>query len=264
MQTKTTQSRKKVAIVTGSATGVGAATAIELSQLGWNVVINYSRSRNEAEETANHCREAGAQVMVIRADVSDDSECRAMVTSTVKQWGRIDALVNNAGTTKFCHLSDLDGLTHEDFLHLYSVNVVGAFQMARAVAPHLRSVKGCIVNTASIAGLTGMGSSIAYAASKGAMVTMTLSLAHALSPDIRVNAVCPGFIQGRWTKGFLGDRYDQVRQEVEESATLQITATPSDIAESLVYLITKAKIITGEIMIVDGGSTLKQVTLGRR
>ena len=255
---------RQVAIVTGSATGVGSETALQLSELGWNVVINYTKSGAEAEATSQRCMAAGADVLMVQADVADDASCCKMVADTVDRWGRIDALINNAGTTKFCSYDDLDGIEKKDFLNIYSVNVVGAYQMARSSAGFLKAAKGVVINNASIAGLTGLGSSIAYAASKGAMVTLTLSLAHALGPDVRVNAVCPGFIQGRWTKGYLGNRYDEVLANFEKASTLQRTATPSDVAEAIVYLATKAKLITGEVMIVDGGSTLKQVTLGRQ
>ncbi|NND06963.1 MAG: SDR family oxidoreductase [Saprospiraceae bacterium] len=256
---------KKLAIITGSSTGVGSATAMQLASTGhWNVVINYANSANEAEATMTSCQALGAEVLCIQADVSEDLQCRDLVKQSIAKFGRIDALINNAGTTKFCEFSDLEGLDKSDFLNLYSVNVVGAYQMARAACPHLRTAGGAIVNIASIAALTGLGSSIAYAASKGAMVTLTLSMAHAFAPEVRVNAVCPGFIQGRWTKGFLGDRYEEMKAGIEKSAALKVTATNEDIAESIVYLATQAKIMTGEIMIVDGGATLKQVTMGRR
>ncbi len=254
----------KVAVITGSATGVGAATAEKLSALGWHVVINYSKSEAEAKQTFARCEKLGPGALLVQGDVSDDTACQRMVQVCLDRWGRLDALVNNAGTTKFCAFDDLDGLDMEDFQHLYAVNVVGAYQMTRAAAGALKSANGVIVNNASIAALTGVGSSIAYAASKGALVTMTLSLAQALAPQIRVNCVCPGFIQGRWTKGFLGDRYHQVKTTIEQSAALQKTATPADVAENIVFFVTSANLVTGQILIVDGGSTLKQVTLGRK
>ena len=256
---------KKLAVITGSSTGVGSATAIQLASTGhWNVVINYAHNAKDAEATMTACLALGAEVLCVQADVSEDIQCRELVQQSVARFGRIDALVNNAGTTKFCEFSDLEGLNKSDFQNLYSVNVVGAYQMARAAHPYLRAARGAIVNTASIAALTGLGSSIAYAASKGAMVTLTLSLAHTFAPEVRVNAVCPGFIQGRWTKGFLGDRYEDMKASIEKSAALQVTATNEDVAESIVYLASQAKVVTGEIMIVDGGATLNQVTMGRR
>ena len=169
--------------------------------------------------------------------------------------------MNNAGTTKFCQYSDLEGLTKADFLNLYEINVVGAYQMTRAAVPHLKaSLDGVIVNTSSVSAISGVGSSIAYAASKGALSTMTLSLAHALAPRVRVNAVCPGFIQGRWTQEFLGDKYEAVKEVIERGTLLRQTALPEDIADSIVFLIEKAKMMTGQILTVDGGKIINQST----
>jgi 3-oxoacyl-[acyl-carrier protein] reductase len=257
-----TLNMKPCAIVTGSATGVGAATALMLAKAGWNVVINYSKSKAEAEETTGFCREAGADTLLLQGDVSDDSVCRQLVAGAVDRWGRLDALINNAGTTRFCPLSELEGLTADDFLYLYRVNVLSAFQMARAAAPHLKKQKGSIVNVSSISALNGMGSSIAYTCSKGAMVTLTLSLAHALAPEVRVNAICPGFIQGRWTRGFLGEKYELVNENFARASTLQVTAKPEDIAEGIVYFVTGAKLSTGEIRTIDGGFSHKVTSLG--
>jgi 3-oxoacyl-[acyl-carrier protein] reductase len=262
---KMSASSNRVAIVTGSATGVGAATSILLVQRGWNVVINYSRSEKEARETVDQCVALGGGALLCRADVSDDEACRRMVDMTLDKWGRLDALVNNAGTTRFCDYSDLDGLTEQDFVDLYRVNVIGAYQMTRAAAPHLKlSDDGAIVITSSIAALTGIGSSMAYAASKGALNTLTLSLAQALGPKIRVNAVCPGFIQGRWTKNFLGENYEAVNRQFEQGSALKKTAVPEDVAKCIVHLVCDAQLVTGEITIIDGGSTLGQVTMNRR
>lgn len=258
------ETEKKVAIVTGSATGVGAAVCMQLAELGWNVVVNYAKSVKEALDTVKKCNELGSDTLLCKGDVSDDRDCVFIVKETVQKWGRIDALVNNAGTTKFCDFSDLDGLDDKDFIRMYKVNVVGAYQMTRAAASYLKKAGGSVVNTSSIAGLTGMGSSIAYCASKGAMNTLTLSLAQALGPEVRVNAVCPGFIETRWTRDFLGERYEEVRQRSEDASALKLTSKPEDTAEAIVYFVTGAKVTTGQIMIVDGGSTLGQVTLGRK
>lgn len=253
------ENQRKVALVTGSATGVGAATCLQLAENGWNVVINYSKSAEEAEKTAEDCRKLGAEVLVCQANVAQDEDCRAMVAQTVEKWGRIDALVNNAGTTQFCSYADLEGLTKEDFLSLYEVNVIGAYQVTRAAVPHLKeATDGAIVNTSSISAISGVGSSIAYASSKGALSTMTLSLAHALAPDIRVNAVCPGFIQGRWTKHFLGEQYDAVNDIISKASLLGRTTVPEDIANSIVFLIEKAGMMTGQILTVDGGKLVNE------
>jgi 3-oxoacyl-[acyl-carrier protein] reductase len=256
----------KAAIVTGSATGIGAATARKLAEKGCNVVINYTRSETEAGETIAACEACGVETILCRADVSVDQDCRRMVDEAIEKWGEIDALVNNAGTSKFVDHRDLEGLDKEDFLRIYSVNVVGPYQMVRAVAPHMQTAgKGAIVNVASTAAITGIGSSIAYAASKGALVTMTLSLARNLGPEIRINSVCPGFVQGRWLKGGLGpERYEATREYLEDQAPLGVTATPETVADAILYFIAGAGITTGETLILDGGFHLNQVPLLRR
>ena len=256
----TSSSTTKVAIITGSATGVGAATAHLLATKGWNVVINYTKSEKEAIETVAKCEAEGVETLLVKADVSDDEACRKMVTATIEKWGRIDALANNAGMTRYCDYHNLEGLQEEDFIRIYQVNVIGAYQMVRAVVPHMKKIgEGAIVNTSSISGITGIGSSMAYAASKGAMNTMTLSMAQTFGPEIRVNAVCPGFIQGRWIKNGLGEKkYEEVKGKVEERAPLSKTATPEDVADAIVFFITGAKIATGELMVLDGGYHIRQ------
>ena len=190
-----------VAIVTGSGTGIGAETAKLLASRGWRVVVNYSRSRDEAEATAEECRQFGNDVLLHQADIAKDADCRAMAAAAIERWGRIDALVNNAGKTKPTPPGDLEALNAEDFHDIYAVNLVGNYQMIRAVVPQMKAQGGGeIVNVSALGALTGEGSSIAYAASKGALNAMTLSLARQLAPLIRVNAVCPGFVATRWMK----------------------------------------------------------------
>lgn len=249
---------KPVAIVTGSSSGVGAACVEQLSGRGWNVVVNFSRSEGPAQEVAKRCEAAGAEALLVKADVAEDTDCRRLVEKAMSRFGRIDALVNNAGTTKFVDHANLDGLDKEDFLHIYSVNTVGAFQMTRAAEPHLRSAgRAAVVNVASIAGIRGIGSSIAYAASKGAMITMTKSLARVLGPEIRVNAVCPGFIQGEWLRQGMGEAtYDRSKAFLEKATPLQLTATADTVAESILQLIEGGSLITGETLILDGGHHL--------
>ena len=256
----------KVAVVTGSATGIGAATAQKLAESGCHVVINYTKSEKEARETVAACEAFGVETILCRADVSADEDCRRMVDEAITKWGKIDALVNNAGTSKFVDHKDLEGLDKEDFLRIYSVNVVGPYQMVRAVTPHMKNAgRGAIVNVASTAAITAIGSSIAYAASKGALVTMTLSLARNLGPEIRVNAVCPGFVQGRWLKGGMGmERYEATKAYLEDQSPLGVTATPDTVADAILYFITGAGITTGETLILDGGFHLNQVPLMRR
>ena len=245
----------KVALITGSSTGVGAATCIKLAKLGWNVVVNYSKSEKEANQTAAACEQLGAEVLVCQANVANDEACKGMVAKTMEKWGRLDALVNNAGKTKFCPYDNLDGLNKADFLDIYEVNLVGAYQMSRAAAPFLKNADdGVIVNTSSTSAISGLGSSIAYASSKGALTTMTLSLAHALAPKIRVNAVCPGFIEGSWLKGLLGEQFDTVKESFEKKALVNRVCLPEDVADSIVYLIAHARMLTGEIITIDGGN----------
>lgn len=254
-----------VAIVTGASSGVGAACARQMAEKGCNVVINYAHNEAGAKATEAACKAFDVETIVMRADVAEDAECRALAQAAEEKWGRIDALVNNAGTTKFCAHDDLEGLNKQDFLDIYSVNTIGAFQMTRAVQPIMqRAGKGSIVNVASIAAVTGVGSSIAYAASKGALVTMTLSLARALGSEIRVNAVCPGFIQGEWLKEGLGEEaYEKMRAALERAAPLGVTATADTVSEAILYFITGADIITGETLILDGGAHLGATPLRR-
>jgi 3-oxoacyl-[acyl-carrier protein] reductase len=245
---------RKVAIVTGSATGVGAAAAIMLAERNCNVVINYTRSKDEAEETAAICRSKGAETITFQADVSEDDQCRAMAKAAADKWGRIDYLVNNAARTKFNPFPNLDGVTKEDFLNIYAVNVVGPYQMIRAVEPIMRKTGGAVVNDSSIGGVTGIASSIPYAASKAALNLMTKSLAHVLGPEIRINTVVPGMIQTRWLKGGLGDSdYEKMLASTAETLPLKRVATAEEVAEVLVWFLESATVITGETLIVDSG-----------
>ncbi len=247
-----------VVIVTGSATGVGAASAKLLASKGCNVVINYTKSETEAKDTAAECEAFGVETTLCRADVSVDADCRRMAEAAMEKWGRIDGLINNAGRTTFVPHADLEGLTADDFQQIYAVNVVGPFQMTRAVAPHMQAAgKGAIVNISSVAGVTGGGSSIAYSASKGALNTMTLSLARALGPEIRVNTICPGFIAGRWLRGGMGDDiYEAALARQEQVTPLRKAGTPEHMAQAAVWFLEGADLVTGEILMVDAGSHL--------
>ncbi len=243
------------AIVTGSSSGVGAATARALAARGANVVINYARSAEAAERVAAECQEIGVKVLCLQGDVADDGACRAMVDAAVDAFGRLDVLVNNAGTTKFVSHGDLDGLDKDDFFHIYGVNVVGPYQMSRAAEAALRAAgDAAIVNVSSIAGVRGVGSSIAYAASKGALITMTKSLARIMGPEVRVNTVCPGFIEGDWLREGMGDElYERNRQRIIDRTPLQRVCTPESVAESILGFIEGHSIISGEHIILDGG-----------
>lgn len=241
---------KKTAIITGSASGIGAATAIELSRRGFSVLINYSKSKEQAEKVAAKCKDA----LLVQADVSDDAQCRKLARAALDKWGRIDALVNNAGTTKFVKHADLDGLSADDFLRIYSLNVVGPFQMTRACAPALKAAKGAIVNVSSVASLLGTGSSIAYAASKSALNSMTYSLARVLGPEVRVNAVCPGYVDTPWQHNALGMAgANKAAEHYSAMVPLKDYARPEDLAETIAWLIEGARQVTGETIFVDGG-----------
>jgi len=249
---------RPVAIVTGSSRGLGAATVRMLAGRGYNVVINYSKSESKAREVQKSCEASGAETLLCRADVSEDADCRRMVDEAVNKWGRVDALVNNAATTKFNAHGNLEGLSKEDFLGIYSINVVGPYQMIRAVAPHMKKTgRGAVVNIASLAGVKAIGSSVAYCASKAALINMTMALARALGPEIRVNAICPGFIQGEWLKAGMGEgKYNKLKEQLEEKLPLRMTATPEIIAETIRFFIEDAALVTGETLLLDGGHHL--------
>ena len=242
--------------MTGSATGLGAAVAMKLAERGSNVVINYTKSKKEAEETLALVKAKGVDAIMVQGDVGEDADCRRIAQAAVDKWGRIDVLVNNAGTTQFANHADLEALSADDFMWIYKVNVIGAYQMIRACAPHMKKAgKGSVVNISSIAGVTGIGSSVAYAASKGALNTMTLSLARSLAPEIRVNAICPGFIGTRWFSDRFGDaQFEKIKKQQEETTPLARAGTPDDIAVSVAFFAGEGSDhITGETLITDAG-----------
>jgi 3-oxoacyl-[acyl-carrier protein] reductase len=245
----------KVAIVTGSATGVGRATALQLAQRGCAVVVNYTKSEQEAQETLADCKKLGVPALLAKCDVSDDAAVRRMVRQTVDELGGVDVLVNNAGTTTFVNHADFEGLTEEIWDRTLAVNLKGVFFCTRAVAPHMKARgKGAIVNVASVAGIRGVGSSIAYAASKAGVINLTMSTARVLGPEIRVNCVAPGFIDGRWLRAGIGPNYEMAKQRAAEAAVLKAVTTPDDIAQVILSLITGADLVTGQTIVVDGGS----------
>jgi 3-oxoacyl-[acyl-carrier protein] reductase len=251
------------AIVTGSASGLGAATAAILAKGGARIVINYSSSHKEAEQTADLCRSAGGEVVVIQGDVSRDEDCRK-IAAAAAPWGRLDALINNAGVTKHMAHNNLDGLSAEDFQRLFGVNTIGPFQMVRAArslleaGAELSGRAAAVVNVSSVAGISGIGSSVAYAASKGALNTITLSLARALAPLIRVNAVCPGYIDTPWfTKGRGVEAAAKVRDAVIAKVPLKRASTAEDVASLVCFLATPPSgNLTGEVIRIDAGAHL--------
>ena len=259
----------RIVLVTGASTGLGRAIAVETAGRGAKaVVINYASSKTEAEETADLVRGHGAEAVVVQGDVGDDTACQA-IAQAAATYGRVDALFNNAGITKFApNHADMDAVNADDFLRLYQVNVIGAFQMIRAARALLEAgeMAGAVVNTSSIAGVTGIGSSVPYAASKGALTTMTLSLARALAPKIRVNAICPGFIDTPWFgRGMNEQSLERMRQGVAASTPLKAASTAEDIAGAAVFLASPAaRHITGETLLVDAGTHLNLTPLVAR
>jgi 3-oxoacyl-[acyl-carrier protein] reductase len=246
--------QNKVAVITGGGTGVGRATSVALAKLGYDVIVNYSRSRSDADDTVRELTALGVKAFAFQADVANDSECRAMVEFTVTELGRVDVLVNCAGTTEFIPFQDLESVTDEVWDRLYKVNVVGAFHCARAVQkPMLASGGGMIVNVSSVAAQLGQGSSIPYCCTKAAIDNLTVSLARTLAPKIRVNGIAPGFIDGRWTKAGLGEKFDGIKQAYEQTLPLAQVCQPEDIADGIVSLITGSKLVTGQTLTVDAG-----------
>ncbi len=246
-----------VAIITGGGTGVGAATAELLAARGDSVVVNYSRSKADAESTVDAIRSRGGSAIAIQADVADDAAVRAMVDETLKAFGRIDILVNSAGTTDFIPFHDLDAVSDETWERLYRVNVVGSFHCARAVRePMLKVGGGCIINVSSVAAQLAQGSSIPYCCTKAAIDNLTVSLARTFAPHIRVNGIAPGFIAGRWTQAGLGERYTAIVDAYSKTLPLKSVCQPKDIAEGILSLITGSKLVTGQTLTVDGGMTI--------
>ena len=245
---------RKVALVTGSATGIGRACAVRFAALGYDVVVNYSRSEADARETVGLVTGHQVECLLHQCDVGDDSAVRAMMAAVDQKFGRLDVLVNNAGTTYFIDHKNLEELTEEKWDRILQVNLKGPFFCVRAAVPLLRkSGGGCIVTVSSVAGLSGEGSSIAYAASKGGVNTLTRSLARALGPDIRVNAVCPGPVDTRWLRAVMTQ--EQLDQRVS-GYPLQRAALPEDIADAVLYLSTGTTLTTGQCLVVDGGRTM--------
>lgn len=246
-----------VAIVTGSSSGIGAAAARKFATRGCNVVVNYSSSKDQAHAVAAEVEAAGAEAIVVQGNVADDVACRALAQAAIDRWGRIDVLVNNAGATKFVAQDDLEGLSGDDFLRIYGVNVVGAYQMIRACRPAMkRQGAGAVVNVSSTSGLTGQGSSTAYCTSKAALIMLTKSLARVLGPELRINAICPGFVDNAWTQQMPEATYNAVKEGFASTNPLQRVAVSEDVADVIVWLSEAASLTTGEVIQIDAGAHL--------
>jgi 3-oxoacyl-[acyl-carrier protein] reductase len=246
---------QRVAIITGAGSGIGAATARQLAARGWRIVVNYRANREPAEAVAAECRQAGGEAVAVQADVSDDAACKALVQAALDKFGRVDALMNNAGETKVAPAADLDALSGDDFMRLYRNNVVSVYQMTRAAAAALKaSGNGSVVNIGSRAAVTGGGTSTAYAATKAAVHTLTKSLARVLGPEVRVNCVAPGFVDTGWhVRGRGQERADKAKAGMIAKAALKKVVTADEMAEMCVLLLSGATAMTGEVVFMDGG-----------
>jgi len=246
-------SDRKAALVTGASTGIGRAAAVALAEAGFDVAINYSRNDQAARETEDLARAKGAGTLLARCDVADDQAVRGMLASVERDFGRLDALVNNAGTTTSVAPKDFEALTAEEWDRVFAVNVRGLFQVTRAAVPLLKKARGSVVNTASIVGLRPGPQPLPYACSKAAVINLTRLLALNLAPEIRVNAVAPGWMEGDWMERMLQDRYQDLMSRRGKHTPLGRCATAEDVAEVIVNLLTSNRFVNGEVIVIDGG-----------
>jgi len=246
---------RKAALVTGGATGIGRSAVLALARAGFDVAVNYSSSETAARETAADAERLGAGTLLVRCDVSDEKGVRAMLRAVEEKFQRLDVLVNNAGTTAAWKPRDLETLSLEEWDRVFAVNVRGLFQVTRAAVPLLKKSQGCVVNTASIVGLRPGPQPLPYAASKAAVVNLTKTLAWNLGPEIRVNAVAPGWMEGDWMKRMLKDKYADLMEKRAKATPLKRVVTADDVAETMMSLIQSNRFVTGEIVVIDGGFT---------
>jgi 3-oxoacyl-[acyl-carrier protein] reductase len=246
---------RKAALVTGGATGIGRSAVLALARAGFDVAVNYSSSETAARETAAEAQKLGAGTLLVRCDVSDEKGVRAMLRAVEEKFQRLDVLVNNAGTTAAWKPRDLETLSLEEWDRVFAVNVRGLFQVTRAAVPLLKKSRGCVVNTASIVGLRPGPQPLPYAASKAAVVNLTKTLAWNLGPEIRVNAVAPGWMEGDWMKRMLKDKYADLMEKRAKATPLSRVVTADDVAETMMSLIQSNRFVTGEVVVIDGGFT---------
>jgi NAD(P)-dependent dehydrogenase (short-subunit alcohol dehydrogenase family) len=242
-----------IVLVTGGSSGLGRAIAVGAAKSGAHaVIVNYASSADKAVETARMIEAEGARAVTVQGDVAQEGDCQT-IAAAAREFGRIDTLFNNAGTTRTGTFADFDAA---DFLDTYRVNVIGAFQMTRAARSLLEAAPaGAVVNTSSVAGVTASGSSLPYTVSKGALVTLGKAMARELAPRLRVNTICPGFIDTEWfdRHGF-GGGTDDMREHIREATALKQVSSPEDIAETALFLGSRAaRHVTGETLIVDAG-----------
>lgn len=245
----------KAAIVTGAGTGVGRSTALALAEQGCDVIVNYSRSQQAAEQVAKDARALGVKALTVQADVADDDACRKLVDAATKAFGRLDVLVNNAGTTSFIPHADLASVGDETWESIMGVNLKGPFQCTRAALDALKADGGGhVVMVSSVAGVYATGSSIPYCASKAALNNLTVALARVLGPEVQVNAICPGFIDGDWLKRGFGDAYPAIMKSYQERALLGRVCNPDEVSAAILSLLQGSALLTGEIIVLDGGA----------
>ena len=246
---------RKAGLVTGGATGIGRSAVLALARAGFDVAVNYSSSETAARETVAEAEKLGARTLLVRCDVSDEKAVRAMLRAVGEKFQRLDVLVNNAGTTASWKPRDLETLSLEEWDRVFAVNVRGLFQVTRAAVPLLKKSQGCIINTASIVGLRPGPQPLPYAASKAAVVNLTKTLAWNLGPEIRVNAVAPGWMEGDWMKRMLKDKYADLMEKRAKATPLKRVVTADDVAETMMSLIQSNRFVTGEVVVIDGGFT---------
>ena len=247
---------RRTVLVTGGGRGIGRGSVLAFARAGFDVAVNYSRSEHAAREVAEEAERAGAKTLVIKADVADESAVRAMADAVGVHFGRLDVLVNNAGTSTDTPPSDLDGLSMADWDRIFAVNVRGTFQVTRACVPLLRqSAPASVVNLASVVGLRPGPQPFPYAASKAAIVNLTRTLAGALGPEIRVNAVAPGWMEGEWMEHALGDHYETLMDRRARRTPLRRCVTPDEVATTILSLATVNPFVNGETVVIDGGYT---------
>jgi 3-oxoacyl-[acyl-carrier protein] reductase len=249
-------SERRKALVTGGGTGIGRSTVLALAKAGWDVAINYASSAKAAQATAAVAQALGAQTLLLQCDVSNEAGVRAMLAEVEKSFGHLDGLVNNAGTTAQWKAKDLESLDLDEWDRTFAVNVRGLFQVTRAALPLLRKgTNPAIVNSASIVGMRPGPQPLPYAASKAAVVNLTKTLAWNLGPQIRVNAVAPGWMEGDWMQRMLGDKYEELMGRRAKLTPLRRCVTADDVAETVLNLLTANRFVTGEIVVIDGGFT---------
>lgn len=249
----------RVVLVTGAASGLGKAAALAFAAHPVRaVIVNYRGRKAEAAEVVDEISAMGREAWAVQADIRDDTAVRRMVDAVAERHGRLDVLINNAGTTHWVPVSDLEALTDDKWHQILDTNLVGSFRCARAAAPLLKEANGAIVNVSSISGVLALetASSIAYSASKAALIALTRSLAVAMAPNVRVNAVAPAFTDTAWMREHYGAEYDERVARASRVIPLKRIAKPEDVAAAMVSLVTGGDFVTGQTLLVDGGLSI--------